>query len=98
MVTWEAYKDSEERRRLTMTTKAGKWLKNRFIPSSFPTKDAYLDAVKEEAVAIVDRWSLAEQALYYWTLNRVASQQMSGIERVIAKEWEAIWKESKGIK
>ena len=81
-----------------MSTAAGKWLRDRFVASSFTTKDACLDAVKEEAVAIVNRWSLAEQSIYYWTLNRVASQQMSGIERVIAKEWEAIWKEGKGLK
>ena len=76
----------------------GKWLKERYQPTSYPTKDAYLDAVKEEAKAIVERWSLAEQSIYYFMLNRVASQQMSGIERVIAKEWEAIWKKGKGSK
>ena len=81
-----------------MATEAGKWLHSRYVAGSFDTKDAYLDAVKEEAVAIVNRWSLAEQSIYSWTLNRVASQQMSGIERVIAKEWEAIWKKGKGVK
>ena len=79
-----------------MATDKGKWLRNRFVPISYPSKDAYLDAVKEEAKAIVEGWSLAEQSLYYWMLNIVASQQMTGINRVIAKEWEKVWKEGGG--